>query len=227
MPYPAREIPPGSQFNNYKVLYELEKGKNRVRWFQCECDCGNTRAVRIDNLGKTQSCIECSKKYDHLYKQVPGCTRDIQDSHAWECWMNMHNIWRERGIPVCDAWKDFEPFLEFYLLTTGLSLSDVLRGRVERSFYRADRINKDLGWSPDNTTFVRFVTERAWHKRTHIYWWTLKVKGLLDEELLSYKNFINIFGVKSSELILRRKDITKPHSKENSFWQERNVRRSN
>lgn len=224
MPIPRREIPPNSQFNNYRVLYELPRRKNRQRWFRCECDCGAIQDVRIDYFGKANRCIECSKKYDHLYKQVPGCKRDIADSHAWECWQNMHNLWRDRGIPVCDAWKDFEPFLKFYLQATGLSLSDVLRGRVERSYYHAERIDKGIGWQPDNTVFVKFVTERAWHKPTHRYWWELRTKELLTEDLLVYKNFVNIFGAKDASMILARIDILQPHSKDNSYWTKRNVR---
>ena len=179
----------------------------------------------MDSFGVGHTCIQCSKKYDHLYKQVPGCKRDIQDSHAWECWMNMHNLAKSRGIPVCDAWKDFEPFLRFYLASTGLSLSDVLRGRVERSYYHADRINKEYGWSPENTVFIRFVTERARHKPTYMYYWRLKCRDLLDDSVLVYKDFVNTFGTKSGDMILARHDILKPHSKTNSYWQKRNVRR--
>jgi hypothetical protein len=178
----------------------------------------------MDWLGRTSSCIECSKKYDHLYKQVPGCKRNIQDSHAWECWNNMCLKERDFGIPVCDEWKEFENFLNFYLDATGLSLSDVLRGRYTRSFFHAERINKEIGWQPDNTAFVRFVTERARHIPTYQYWHELKTKGLLSEELLVYKEFVNTFGLKSGDHRLARHDIDMPHSKQNSYWRLRHAR---
>jgi len=226
--YPKREVPPNSQFRHWRVLYELDGPfENRNRWFECECDCGNIRSVRMDYLtnGKSTNCIECSKKYDHLYKQVPGCKRDIEDSHAWECWMNMNNLAESRGIPVCKEWREFEPFLHFYLHATGLSLGDVLRGRTSWSYYHAERINKEIGWQPDNTVFEKFVTERARHKPTYAYWYKLKAKGLLDESVLDYKTFVNIFGTKSGDMTLARHDILLPHSKTNSYWIKRNVRR--
>lgn len=218
---PARQIPPNTQFNNYKIIHELTKAEipyGRARWFYCECDCGTRRLVRIDRLGMTNACIECSKKYDHLYKQAPGCPRNIQDSHAWECWRNILQMEVERSIPVCDEWRDFETFLLFYMENTGLLIEDILRGRYERSFFHAERINKEIGWQPDNTTFIHFVTERARDKLTYEYWYKLKTKGLLDAELMSYKNFITIFGLKDGTRILRRRDITLQHSKQNSYW---------
>ena len=221
--YPKREVPPNSQFRHWRVIYELDSPiGNRNRYFLCECDCGAERTVRFDALtnGKSANCIECSKKHDHLYKQVPGCKRNIQDSHAWECWCNMLSKDQERGIPVCNEWKDFEPFLTFYLQTTGLSLADVLRGRTGWSFYHAERIDKEIGWQPSNTTFIRFVTERARHKPTYQYWWILKTKELLSEELLSYKEFVKTFGTKTGQMYLARLDITQLHSKENSYWKE-------
>ncbi|MDA7436664.1 hypothetical protein N8654_03150 [Synechococcus sp. AH-601-B19] len=139
--------------------------------------------------------------------------------------MNMNNLAKPRGIPVCKQWREFEPFLHFYLHATGLSLEDVLRGRSERSYYHAERINKEIGWQPDNTVFEKFVTERARHKPTYQYWHKLKSKDLLDDSVLEYKEFINIFGTKSGDMTLARRDILLPHSKTNSYWIERNVRR--
>lgn len=220
MGIPAREIPPDSQFNNWRVLYELPRGTNRHRWFRCECDCGFVGNVRLDYFGKSNFCRECQHKHDNLYKQVPGCKRDVKDSHAWECWINIHLRAKDRGIPVCRQWKEFQPFLTFYLKTTGLSLADVLRGRTGWSFYHAERIDKEIGWQPDNTTFIRFVTERARHKPTYDYWWKLKTKEVLSEELLSYKEFVKTFGTKTGEMYLARLDITRPHSKENSYWKQ-------
>ena len=221
-----REIPPGSVFNNYTVIREVHvRSTHRHRYFLCRCSCGVEREVRMDHLGVTTNCIECSKKYDHLYKQVPGCSRDIQDSHAWECWNNMRLRSKDRGIPVCSEWEEFEPFLKFYLASTGLSLTDVLRPRFEWSYFHAERINKEIGWCPDNTVFVRFVTERARHIPTYQYWWKLKHQGLLCDDLLSYKTFVNTFGTKVADYLLVRSDIDKPHSIENSYWRKRNVRR--
>jgi len=226
--YPRREVPPNSQFRHWRVLYELDGPfENRNRWFQCECDCGYIGSVRIDNLvnGKSTNCIECSKKYDHLYKQVPGCKRSVTDSHAWECWTNMNNLVTTRGIPVCKEWREFEPFLHFYLKSTGLTLHDIFKGRVERSYYHAERIDKEIGWSPENTTFIRFITERARHIPTFQYWNKLRILELLDDDVLEYKLFINCFGTKRGDMLLVRHDTTQPHSKLNSYWQQRYVRR--
>lgn len=225
MPIPQREIPPGSQFNNYKVLYETDRAKNKMRQFFCLCDCGTERVVRLDRLGKTTSCIECRSKYDYLYKQHPDLPRKIQDSHAWECWMNMLLKAKERGTPVGKEFHDFGDFLKFYLSSTGMTLEDVLKGRTGWSYYHAERINKEIGWTLKNTTFIRFVTERARHKPTYQYWDRLRGQGLLDEDLMNYKNFVNAFGTKSGELTLARRDITHPHSKQNSYWIKRNERR--
>lgn len=226
--YPKREVPPNTQFNNYRVLYELEPPahqKSRARWFQCECDCGNQRPVRMDNLGQVTACVECSKKHDPIYKQIPGCRRNIEDSHAWECWTNMIAFAKSRDIPVCQEWQEFRPFLDFYLSATGLTLTDVLQPRTQRSYYHAERINKESGWDPTNTIFERFVTERARHVPTYQYWNHLRKRNLLEESLLNYKEFVNTFGVKAGHMTLTRKDISEPHSKQNSYWIERNVRR--
>lgn len=219
---PKREIPPGSQFNNFKVLFEVERAKNRLRQFQCVCDCGHEVAVRIDRLGKTQACIQCSKKYDCLYKQHPEVPRNIRASHAWEMWNNMLCRERDRGVQVCDEWHDFENFLPWYLEVTGLPLSDVLRGRNGAlSFFRADRIDKERPWSSENFSVTKFVTERARDKITYEYWYGLKQQGLLSEEVLQYKAFINAFGLKISGWLLTRRDLTLPHSTTNSFWKKR------
>ncbi len=224
---PRREIPPGTRYNNFTVLSEGPTvAKGRKRFFHCRCDCGFESLVRLDRLGLTKSCIRCSKKYDYLYKQHPDLPRDIRKSHAWEMWNNMICRERDRGVMVCDAWHDFANYLPWYLEVTGLPLSDVLRGRNGvLSFFRADRINKEAEWSPENFSVTKFVTERARDKPTYRYWNELRQQELLPEELLSYKAFVNSFGIKLPYWFLVRRDLTKPHSTTNSFWKKKNVRR--
>ena len=222
-----REYPRGSRFNNYTVIEEVYKpNKRRHRYFRCSCDCGNERIVRVDHLGLTLSCIQCSKKYNYLYKQHPDVPRNIQASHAWEMWNNMLSVERERGVLVCNEWHDFANFLPWYLEVTGLPLSDVLRGRNGvLSFFRADRINKEREWSPENFSVTKFITERARDKPTYRYWNELRQQELLTDDHLSYKAFVNAFGIKLPYWFLVRRDLTKPHSTTNSFWKKKNVRR--
>jgi hypothetical protein len=221
-----REIPAGSRFNNYTVIEEVHKpNKRRHRFFRCLCDCGIERVVRLDRLGLVRSCIQCSKKYDYLYKQHPDLPRDIQSSHAWEMWNNLLTHERGRGTAVCDEWHDFANYLPWYLEVTGLPLSDVLRGRNGfLSFFRAERILKENAWSPENFSVQKFVSERARDIPTFRYWRDLFHQELLTDELLSYKSFVTTFGVKLPYWFLVRRDITLPHSKHNSFWKKRDVR---
>ena len=229
MPTERRNYPPGSQLNNFTLLEEVfpEDTKYRRRFFLVRCQCGFEGVRRLDTIQKSQSCIECSKKYDYLYKQYPEIPRNIQASHAWEMWNNLLSRERDRGVLVCHEWHDFANFLPWYLEVTGLQLSDVLRGRNGAlSFFRADRIDKEQPWSPENFSVTKFVTERANHKTTYAYWYKLKGQGILAEDLMSYKAFVAAFGTKLPYWFLTRRDITKPHSTSNSFWKQKNVRRS-
>ena len=215
----VRDIQPGHVFNNYTVLGPAPKTPGRrERRFKCLCSCGNTTVVYLDLLGKTETCSKCKYGYDHLYRKYPELTRKMSRHHSYELWSNML-CWEKRyGVPVCDEWRDFKVFLEFYLERTGMQLYDVLKGRVGLSYYRAWRVDKGVGWQPDNVIFERFVTERARHKPTWAYWHTLKKRDLLDESVLVYKDFVNAFGTKDGTLTLARKDILKKHSKDNSHW---------
>jgi len=141
-------------------------------------------------------------------------------------WNNMLCKERERGVLVCDEWHDFANFLPWYLEVTGLPLSDVLRGRRGvLSFFRADRINKEREWSPENFSVTKFVSERARDIATYRYWNELRQQEILTDDLLSYKAFVNAFGVKLPYWFLVRRDLTLPHSTTNSFWKKKNVRR--
>jgi len=221
-----RDIPPGSKFNNYTVIYELPS-QGRKRFFYCVCDCGFKTVVRLDNLGKVKACIQCSKKHNEIYKQCPTAPRKIEHSHAWEMWNNMLCRERDRGVLVCKEWHDFMNFLPWYVKVTGLPLIDVLRGRNGAlSFFRADRIDKEREWSPENFSVTKFVTERARDKATYEYWNELRQQDVLTDEHVTYKAFVNAFGIKLPYWFLVRRDLTMPHSTTNSFWKKKNVRRA-
>lgn len=213
-----REVPPNSQFNNYRVIHEVES-HNHKRFFLCECDCGNQTVVCLDKLGKTKNCKQCYGKFSHLFRQVGlDTTFALEHTHVWQLWHSMMTKIKSRGHLVCAEWYEFENYLRFYVHKTGLQLSDVLSKKVNPSFFHAERIDKEQPWSPENATFIKFVTERARDDATFDYWHELKTKGLLADELLSYKEFVRVFGLKRAGWRLARRDTGEPHTSNNSYW---------
>jgi hypothetical protein len=172
----------------------------------------------MDTIKKVVSCIQCSKKYDYIYKQFPELPRTLDRSTPFIAWKNFMQRQQDRDIPVCKEWHDFARFLPDYLEMSGTRLEDHLGPRMQWTYFHLERKNKELPWDKENTYVTRFVTERARHKPTYEYWWELTVQELLADEIKTYRDFLNAFGVKQSGYRLRRKDKTLLHSIDNSEW---------
>lgn len=170
----AKAIPivPGERYTRLVVVGQAESrmapcGKP-YRMVECLCDCGKSTVIGWGSLrsGNTQSC---------------GCLRDeavskAQTTHglsrhpAYFAYTSMHQRVRpnannperyiERGIDVCDEWTDdvvaFIDWAEKSGFKKGLEL---------------DRINNDLGYSPDNCRWV--TREVNGQNRAASYWWVI------------------------------------------------------
>jgi hypothetical protein len=126
---------------------------------------------------------------------------------------------KRRGV-ICLEWEeDFAAFLKYYLEVGGMKLSDFQGPNVPWSYHKVSRPNEDEPYGPGNLLVVAFRTERAWHTPTYQYWMKLSKQGILDDAMTtSYVLFLNTFGIKERGYLLRRKDITQPHSRQNSEW---------
>ena len=123
------------------------------------CDCGTERRLQVGNIasGRSQSC---------------GCLmRQIVTSHG-ETKTRLYHIWRSmkhrarrrdthRHATVCEDWQCFENFRAWSLES---GYDDTLT---------IDRINNDLGYSPDNcrwtTQSVQMVNRRKRPERSSQY----------------------------------------------------------
>lgn len=143
------------------MLYFTEKSKRKYRFGLYKCYCGVEFKTVIRNVktGQTRSC-GC---YNRQLIKKTNITHGLSRHRLYRVWsvmldrcQNKNNKGYEnyggRGIKVCDRWKtDFVSFYNWAIdngYKEGLSI---------------DRINNDLGYSPDN---CRWATKKVQSRNT-------------------------------------------------------------
>ena len=214
-------IHPGDRFGCSVVLKEVPRSKWQ-RQFLVDCDCGKTHVLGHKTLLSRQVCSGRSRApvkdsvQAQLLKRFANAPTDIKRSKAYELWVWLR---REEDAPLCENWKEFIPFLMDLVDLLGGHPFDYLEPRRQWVYYTLERIDKNGIWEKDNVTARKFFTERAYHRRTYLYWRLLGKRGLLDPELKdNYIQFLNTFGEKQTGYVLRRRDRRKLHSRGNSEW---------
>lgn len=149
------------QFGRLTVIKYAGSKNYKTLWL-CKCECGKEKIVKGSDLtrGTTKSCgclrDECVKNQAQMY---PADVRIKRLRYIWHgmirrCYDPRHNCYHrygERGITVCDEWKDYVVFARWSLAN---GYADDLS---------IDRINNDGNYEPDN---CRWVTMKKQHNNT-------------------------------------------------------------
>lgn len=162
----------GMRFGRLIVLGYAGQSKSRKPLALCKCDCGNECVKLFPSLknGHTISCgcyhSEEVSKRNFKY----GDTTRGKVTRLYRCWNNMicrckykdtefHKYYIDRGISVCDEWRDYENFKK-WALQNGY-----------RDDLTIDRISSYNGYSPDNCRWVpmHLNIRRATFKRDFGY----------------------------------------------------------
>lgn len=214
------DIQLGDKFGKLTVMEadwtERDCNNKRQRAYICECTCGSSTKIRAQNLksGRSTQCQDCRvQKFSERNCRWGGLTNKAQ--RIKDSWMHI----KKNGL--CDpVWEnDFHAFLAYYLEIANMELSDFDRPNAPWRYFKITRKDESKLYGPGNLLLVPFKTERSWHTATYQYWWRLRKENLLTDHMReSYISFINTFGIKEAYHLLRRKDITQPHSMENSTW---------
>lgn len=159
----------GRRFGKLLVLGENHSTKRNRRYWNCRCDCGNTRIVPTAflNNGRVEKCSSCCKKAQSENAiKVSKSKHGMVKTKLWRCWRSMrtrcsyprtngYNNYGGRGIKVCDEWdKSFEKFME-WAYSNGYEENLTL-----------DRIDVNGDYCPENCRWLT-IKQQANNKRTN------------------------------------------------------------
>ena len=201
----------GKKFGHLTIL-KFVIHKSGFDYYLCKCDCGNEKVIRYDHLksGRTVSCSKC--QFGAAYKHGLSHSRlsFILAGMKQRCYNPKTPHFERyggRGITVCEEWLGNDGLLNFYNWAMSDGYSEDLT---------IDRINNNLGYSPENcrwatreeqvnnrknTIFVKFNDEKIplgrlcvkFKLNTHLIYIRLMKGQTIDEAIANYKKRRTIY----------------------------------
>lgn len=113
----------GERYGRLTVLSLSEKRSGRKTFWNCVCDCGNTKVVRSDSLAVVKSC-GCLKKEQDIINLGIKNNHNLTNHPVYNRWGSMvdrcnnpknsaYKNYGGRGIKVCRDWLDVRKFVEW------------------------------------------------------------------------------------------------------------------
>jgi len=171
-------------------LVAIEK-TGRSKWL-LHCDCGNDIELNYSRLlcgQKSCGCLrnECAKQFVERGTKHGKCKSKLYhkyQSMLSRCRDTNNKRYGGRGIDVCNEWKN--SFESFYTWAYANGYDETKDGR----YWSLDRIDNNLGYSPEN---CRFTTAREQMRNRNI-----TTTYEYHEQMYSASEFADKFGIHKS-----------------------------
>lgn len=182
----------GLRFGKLTVIERAEdyvspQGNRSTRWL-CRCDCGNeiVTAWKTLKAGRAVSC-GCAKKERFTVHSMYGTRLYKIHDHLIQRCCNPKDTayvhYGERGITVCDDWKDFMTFYDWAMAN---GYQDDLT---------IDRIDVNGNYSPENCRWVTMKEQLNNTRRNHYLTYGV--------ETLTVSQWAERTGMKRSTIVAR------------------------
>lgn len=159
----ATRLQVGDRFGKLVIVSFPEKRLINYK-VTCKCDCGMTKDIFHNQLGRRTNSCGCSRKSVEFSKKVAeiNTTHGMSKTRIWWVWSDMkarcsnekHKAYKNyggRGITVCKRWESFENFYK--------DMGDPPnRGRGSNQL-SLDRIDNNKGYSKSNCRWVDRKTQ--------------------------------------------------------------------
>ena len=175
----------GEKFGRLTVESRFGTNKRKRATWKCLCDCGNYVVAESNNLvsGNTRSCgclkndIHRDRMLKHGYRHHP----------LYKTWQNMkcrcgnknsnsYKNYGERGIVVCDEWKnDFVSFKNWAISNGYKEQNCALNTECT-----IDRINYNGNYEPNNCRFTNIKNQSKNKRNTIMIMYNNEKKPLVD-----------------------------------------------
>lgn len=196
----------GQRFGRLVVIRECGRKNGHVAWL-CRCDCGVEVVVQSCDLrsGRTKSCGCLSREQIVSLHTTHGCKHEPwyntyaammqRCGHREGASERILHLYRDRGITVCEEWRNSPKAFGDWLLSHGW-----------RNGLQIDRIDNNKGYYPEN---CRVVTPKgnANNRRN---------TSRLDDGT-SLAMFCSSIGIKTCE----GGKVTKKYIRIQGMWNER------
>jgi hypothetical protein len=154
----------GQRYGMLQVLEFVGANKRQGRLWRCACDCGREKVTNTSRLrnGQTRSC-GCLVRALTTQRNLTHGLRYTPEYVAWRSMRGRcsnlsdqnYKRYGGRGICVCERWERFENFY-----------ADV--GPRPSAGHSIERVNNELGYSPDNCVWATPLAQANNTRRTRL-----------------------------------------------------------